>query len=306
VVHVHAPWWLKNPSIVAAARRLNKPIVLSAHGMLNDWSLAQKPWKKRLYRLFVADRMFKRCVIHCTAEEERRQVAKRISSAAMEVIPLVIDRCYFDGNVDPSAAMERWPSLAKADVTRLLFLGRLHPVKSPEIAIAILEWLPNSTLTFAGTGESGYVESLKKLAEILKVADRVRWLGMVGGDLKHSLMASCDLMVLPTQQENFGLAQVEALGFGLQLVTTKETNNWRELQLCGAIIADRTVNAFVDAIVKNESNEVGRAERLKAQRVKLRDWIAPDKIAMQYIQMYRRCAPKAANTSLPCEVASNV
>jgi len=306
VVHIHAPWWLKNPSIVAAASRLHKPVVLSAHGMLNDWSLAQKPWKKRLYRLFIADRMFKRCVIHCTAEEERRQVAKRISSAAMEVIPLVIDRCYFGGVVDPTAAMERWPSLAKADVTRLLFLGRLHPVKSPEIAIAILEWLPNSTLTIAGTGEPAYVGSLKKLAENIGVADRVRWLGMVGGDLKHSLMASCDLMVLPTQQENFGLAQVEALGCGLRLVTTKGTNNWRELQQCGAIIADRTVIAFVDAIVKGISNEVGRLERLATQREKLKDWIAPDKIAMQYIEMYRRCAPKAANASIPCEVASTV
>jgi glycosyltransferase involved in cell wall biosynthesis len=288
VLHIHTPWWLKNPFMVKTANLLQKTVVISSHGMLNDWSLRQKRWKKWIYRKLIADRMFGQCVLHCTAEEELRQVLKRIVFRSVEVIPLILDSCYFEGDLNPLPAQSKWQSLTANGTMKLLFLGRVHPVKSPEIAIGVLSHLANSTLMIAGTGDALYIESLKRLAERLGVADRVHWLGMVTGQLKNSLLANCDFMILPTQQENFGLSQVEALGSGLRLITTKGTNNWQELERCGGTVVERSVPAFVDAIARGQLDATSKRDRLDNQRKYLMDWIGPKKITSEYVKMYQR------------------
>ena len=297
VLHIHTPWWLKNPFVVHTAGLCKKTVVLSSHGMLNDWSLRQKRWKKLVYRTLIADRMFRKCVVHCTAEEERRQVVKRIDFRSVEVIQLILDSCYFEGDLDPQPAQNHWQFLKDEDKTKLLFLGRIHPVKSPEVSIGVLTYVPDSILVIAGPGEASYVDSLKRLSESLGVADRVHWLGMVTGSLKTSLLANCNFMILPTQQENFGLAQVEALGSGLRLITTRGTNNWQELESCGGRIVERSVQSFVDAIIQMRMDKVSQRERLNSQRKLLLDWIGPQKLTRQYIEMYRRYSSASSGAS---------
>ena len=46
VVHIHALWEEVQFQAAKLARTLGKPYVISAHGMLDPWSLAQSKWKK--------------------------------------------------------------------------------------------------------------------------------------------------------------------------------------------------------------------------------------------------------------------
>jgi len=286
VVHLHTPWWTQNLRLVEIARRLGKPVFLSSHGMLDDWSMEQKPFKKYLYMKFFGERMIRKCVVHCTAKSEKEQVLKRTSPLAVEVIPLVIDEKYLSGSPEVNTALSRWPFLEDPFSKKLLFLGRVDPKKGVDVAINALASLPSTILCIAGPGEVSYINQLKELATQLGVADRVRWLGSVYNQEKDSLLAACDCMVLPTQQENFGLVLVEGLSMGMHVVTTAGTDIWQEIQHCGGIIAERTPDAFAKAVKSCLAVSTSSSERLDSQRRRLRDWLDPETTVDTYIRMY--------------------
>jgi glycosyltransferase involved in cell wall biosynthesis len=294
ILHLHTPWWLRNPGLVQLAVDLQKPVVLSVHGMLDDWSVRQKAWKKWGYLQMVAAKMMRRCIVHCTAEDERRQVLKRIVPLATEVLPLIIDKHYFTLEPNPGLAGVRWPYLESDQRRKLLFLSRIHPKKSLDIAIRALVHLRDCILTVAGPGEAAYVRSLQQLAEELGVAARIQWLGAVYGEEKDSLLSTHDCMLLPTQQENFGLVQVEGLAMGMQVITTFGTDIWRELRGCGAIVVERTPQAMSEAVRVCLADRTDRQQRMIYQRQKLLEWIEPDHTARKYIAMYEKYVQKDA------------
>jgi glycosyltransferase involved in cell wall biosynthesis len=61
---------------------------------------------------------------------------------------------------------------------------------------------------------------------------------MLQGDLKWGAFYSSDAFVLPSHQENFGVAVAEALGCGLPVLISDKVNIWREVQEDGAGIVE--------------------------------------------------------------------
>jgi teichuronic acid biosynthesis glycosyltransferase TuaC len=60
--------------------------------------------------------------------------------------------------------------------------------------------------------------ALERLAAQLGVADRIEWLGQLDPDDALSELASCHVMALPSLDEAFGVAYVEALACGLPAI----------------------------------------------------------------------------------------
>ena len=80
VVHLHEPWILENRHLARLARTHGKPYVVTVHGMLDDWSMARKRFKKRFYLALGGTRFLERAArVHCTADAERQQAAKWFS-----------------------------------------------------------------------------------------------------------------------------------------------------------------------------------------------------------------------------------
>ncbi len=67
--------------------------------------------------------------------------------------------------------------------------------------------------------------------------DRVIFPGMLSGDAKWGAFYGCQAFILPSHQENFGIAIVEALGCGKPVLITKKVNIWREIEENGASIS---------------------------------------------------------------------
>ena len=57
---------------------------------------------------------------------------------------------------------------------------------------------------------------------------------MLQGDLKWGAFHASDAFVLPSHQENFGIAVAEALGCGLPALISDKVNIWREVEADGA------------------------------------------------------------------------
>ncbi|MAB82955.1 MAG: hypothetical protein CMJ24_05910 [Phycisphaerae bacterium] len=292
VVHIHALWCLSNPQIATISRTTGTPWVLSIHGMLDDWSMAVRGLKKRIFLRTIIRKMVSGAAsILATAEEERRQAAKWLPRDP-DVIPLVMD-------------MEPYAETPTADLARaefgdstdpvVLFLSRVHEKKSIETlidAITIMKERGNRVrLLIAGTGDKNYLEAMKERARDRNVSDQVEFLGMVVGDLKLSLFAMADLFALATQQENFGLVYPEAMLCGTPVITTRGTDIWRELDESGMSIVERTPEAFADGMATMLlGREDGLPELGRRGREYVQKWLAPDAIAEQYETLYQRAA----------------
>ncbi|MDP6542141.1 MAG: glycosyltransferase [Phycisphaerales bacterium] len=292
VTHIHAMWDLSNPQVAKVCKRTKTPWVLSIHGMLDDWSMSQRKLKKVIY-LATAGKILVRdtTVFHTTAAEEKRQVTKWLKHDNISVIPCIVDLAPYQTVPNPQLALNEF---GKSENPTALFLSRVHEKKSIETLIDAVVLLKKRgtpvRLFVAGTGEQAYIDTLKLRAEKVGVSDDVIFLGMVVGDLKLSLFAMADVFVLPTQQENFGLVYPEAMLCETPVVGTKGTDIWRELEVGGAIIADRTPIAFADAIEELVSDKELAKTRGKSGRKQMLKWLDTDTVARQCETMYEEAA----------------
>jgi glycogen(starch) synthase len=115
----------------------------------------------------------------------------------------------------------------RGDGFRLLFVGRLWEAKGVDTAVEALAALGRrhgvpASLTVAGPAEhTDYVEALRRRADELGIADRVRWAGPVPRERLLDLYASHDCLVFPSVYgEPFGIVQLEAMAVGCAVVGT--------------------------------------------------------------------------------------
>jgi glycosyltransferase involved in cell wall biosynthesis len=296
VVHLHCVWSIANLQIAAACRAMGVPYVVSAHGMLDDWSMSQGQLKKKLYMRLGGRTMLSRAArVHCTAQGELDQAQRWFPAERGFVTPYLMDLGDFRTLPGEGLATEAFACVreAKASGTPIvLFLSRVHHKKGIEVLVEAAAQLrergQRACYVIAGTGEKGYIDSLMALTRSLGVADMFHFVGMVKGATKISLYKAADLFALPTSQENFGLVLTEAMACNTPVVTTRGTDIWKDIEGSGAgVIAQATGAAFADAI----GNLLADRQTLATMAAKARPWVfnnfSEDVLTSRFEQMYR-------------------
>jgi glycosyltransferase involved in cell wall biosynthesis len=295
VLQLHGAWERPNMQIAAVARRMGVPYCVSLRGMLDDWCMAQRGFKKRLYLALGGRKVLERAAfVHCTADAELEQSGKWFPRGRGRVVPNLIDLSQFETLPGPDLARKRWPALT-GDGPNLLFLSRIHVKKGIEHLLGamprIAEAHPGTHLFIAGTGDDAYLASMQQLAEQQGIANRTHFVGHVGGDEKLSLYEAADLFVLPTSQENFGFVQYEALACGTPVMTTKLVDTWREIVGSGGGIAvDQSADAIVEGISPLLGGRAHLAEMGRLGRAWVFDHLSVERIAGELEAMYRDAA----------------
>lgn len=294
VVHLHTPWAVGNLQLAASLRRQRIPYIVSIHGMLDGWSMAQKPLKKRTFLTLGGRRfLYEAARVHFTAEEERRQALAWIPAARRRavVVPLTVDLSQFDQLPGPDTARAKFKALDSGEPT-VLFLSRLHPKKGVELLLDAATQLHAAGARFqlvvAGPADdAAYVAALQRQAAVGGLGDRVHFPGMVRGVEKLSLYQAADVFVLPTHQENFGLVLVEAMACETPVVTTRGTDIWRELEAGGAVIVDRSAPSIAAAIGEILGDRKTARHRAQRGRAFVYQWLDRRRVMEQYEQLYR-------------------
>lgn len=125
------------------------------------------------------------------------------------------------------------------NIPYILFLSRIHPKKGIDILIKAYEKLAKKLANFAefprlviaGPGmETPYgLEMYKMVTNSPAIRNAVYFPGMLTGNAKWGAFYHSTFFVLPSHQENYGIAVVEAMACGKAVLLTKQVNIWREI-----------------------------------------------------------------------------
>lgn len=231
LVHVNGIWSPQNWGFQKIAQELGIKVVLSPHGMLEPWILAQNPWKKKLgLFLYQKKAIEKADYLHATATMEASSIRALGFKNLICIIPNGIDLS------DVKKAKTEYGT------KKMIFLSRIHPKKGIELLVEAWANVDSSgwTLEIAGNGDSEYIKELSGSVQQLK---NVNFVGAKFGEAKWDFLRSADVMVLPTHSENFGIVVAEALAAGVPVITTTGTP-WEDLKThqCGWWIDLSVVN----------------------------------------------------------------
>lgn len=164
------------------------------------------------------------------------------------------------------AFLERCPELKNRPY--LLFLSRIHEKKGVDLLIKAYSEIVRNTinkievatiedpevgelkdpelpvLVVAGPGlETFYGESMQQLADEFNFLNTsVLFPGMLTSEAKWGAFYGCEAFLLPSHQENFGIAVVEALACNKPVLISNQVNIWQEIEAAGCgLVAEDTL-----------------------------------------------------------------
>ncbi len=223
-VHIHGLWQMSTSVAARAARAARKPYLISAHGMLEAWALANKRRKKALYTaLFERKNLQDAACLHALTEAEAGDYRRFGLKNPIAVIPNGVS---VPLEASPEPFFERFPALRGKRL--ILFLGRIHFKKGLDIlaeawARVSRQW-PEAQLVLAGPDFEHTQSAVEKRLAELGVAERVSFTGMLGTELKWSALAAAECFVLPSYSEGLSVSVLEAMGMGLPVIVTEQCN----------------------------------------------------------------------------------
>ena len=238
-VIVSGLWQYNGLGVWRALRRTDTPYFVFPHGMLDPWfkrAYPLKHLKKWLYWPWADYRVLRDAkAVLFTSEEERRAARESfwLYRCREKVVSYGIAPPPGDAEIQKRTVLEKFPELRGKRV--LLFLGRIHEKKGCDLLLKAFAKIlaapdPNLRLVFAGPDQTGWTHELRSLADRLQISNQIHWPGMVSGDLKWGMLRLADAFVLPSHQENFGIAVAEALACGTPVLISNKVNIWREIE----------------------------------------------------------------------------
>jgi D-inositol-3-phosphate glycosyltransferase len=220
---VHSHYWLSGQVGWLARDRWAVPLVHTAHTLaavknaaLADGDAPEPPLRAVGEQQVVdeADRL----IVNTEHEAQQLVSVHRADPERIDVVHPGVDLDTFTPG-DKRAARY---ALGVADSERVVaFVGRIQPLKAPDVLLRAAAKLPDVLVLVAG-GPSGSglaaPDGLVRLADELGIADRVTFLPPQSREQLVNVYRAADLVAVPSYSESFGLVAVEAQACGTPVV----------------------------------------------------------------------------------------
>jgi glycosyltransferase involved in cell wall biosynthesis len=240
-VIVHGLWqYCGRATRQALAGRM--PYMVFTHGMLDPYfkrAFPQKHLKKWLYWVpfeYWVLRDAYRVLFTSPAEKVLAEESFWMHHWKPHVVPYGVS----GPPSDPSILRETfYQQCAEVRGRRfLLYLGRIHRKKGCDLLMEafgkVAQQDPGLDIVMAGPDQQGWRGELEQIATAAGVQNRIHWPGMLTGDSKWGAFYACEAFVLPSHQENFGIAVAEALSCGKPVLLSDKVNIAEDIANDGA------------------------------------------------------------------------
>ena len=217
IIHYFGGWTYFHIKVLFLSFIFKKKTIITPMGIFEKWSLSEKIIKKflalQVYQKFILN---KANVIHATSETEKENLKKISTNKNIVRIPHGINEMsiqnkkFFEGNKK-----------------KALFFSRLHKKKG--ISELVDTWIKINNndweLHIYGPDYDNYK---KQLSDKIKNNKSILIFDPVFKN-KDKIFQNYDLFILPSKSENFGYVVLEAMQFGLPILTTNATP-WEMLE----------------------------------------------------------------------------
>lgn len=222
---LHANYWLSGRAAHRLKHQLQLPLVCTFHTLarvkadVGEFEPAGRV-DAEAEIIGCADRL----LASCQAEADQLVDLYGAAPDRIEIVPPGVDHAFFSPGYAPGERAGARAALGLGDAPMLLFVGRIQPLKRAGLAVAALAAMGrrDATLVIVGgpSGADGERElaSVRALAEVAGVADRVRFVPPQPHHLLSSWYRAADLVVVPSRSESFGLVALEAAACGTPVV----------------------------------------------------------------------------------------
>jgi len=164
---------------------------------------------------------------------------------------------------------------------RFLYVGRFHPLKGTHLLLEAFARanIAGARLTLIGSGREE--SRLRQLAQTLKIADHLEWVGQVPRVQLHDWYRSHDVLVAPSLYESGGLVVLEAMAEGTPaIVLDVGGHSISVADGCGFRIStdghdDQVINRLVAAMTAyaNDFDRIQKdGERARQQVIRHYEW----------------------------------
>lgn len=296
VVHLMGHWTVINALMYMAARIKNKPYAVCPAGALPLFGRSKM--LKSIYNIVVGKKIVRNASawISITNDEKSQFLSYGVDTRKITVIPNGVNASDFT-SMDDTGIRKR---LGLGGSSFILFLGRLNPIKGPDILLdaflEISEKIPHVHLVFAGP-DGGLKESLVRKTKKTAASKKVHFAGYVGGDDKSSLYHAADIVVIPSRQEAMSIVVLESGICGTPVIMTDVCGFPQMSEEGAAIEVKADVNDISGAIVELVGDEQKRSQMGKAAKefvVNRYTWRA---VAKQYLVHYNKLLATENTTS---------
>jgi glycosyltransferase involved in cell wall biosynthesis len=251
LVHIHGLWRPGLRAILRESLRRSCPYVITPHGMLARWSLAQKPVRKKIALALSWRSLIRRAsFVHALTQAEARDFGALGIACPVDVVP---NGCFLEemGELPaPGSFHAAHPELGGHPF--ILFLGRLHYVKRADWLVRAFAKLaatvPDVRLVLAGP-DCGTRPQIEQEVKTLGLGSRVHFVGPLYGQQKYAAMVDARCFCQPSVYETFSMSILEAMACGLPPVITRGCN-FDEVGTSGSGLVVDSEDELSDALRK--------------------------------------------------------
>lgn len=245
LVHIHSSFggsFYRKLPFVCMASIFNIPIINHIHGseIANLYINASEKKKK------IVENCFNKCRYLVVLSEEWKKKLEVVKTKT------------------PKIVIENYSTIHKECLKRknhqdktILFLGFITELKGcfdiPDIAKKVIEQNANVKFILAGSGE---IEKLQAIIEEKGISQYFSFPGWVRKEEKENLLKNADIFLLPSYTEAMPMSILEAMGYGLPIVTTNVGGIPQLVEdgKNGYMTDPGNIDSFVKAILKLISN----------------------------------------------------
>lgn len=305
VVHLSGHWTLLNALVYLACKQLRVPYLFCPAGALAPFGRSLR--LKHAYERIVG-RQLEQSAAACVAVTDAECVDFKNCGVAAEriaVIPNGIDIADYRLE-DPALASEQFrQSAGVGNAPFVLFLGRLNPIKGPDLLLRAFmnleERFQHVHLVLAGP-DGGMQAELAEMAQKGEIADRVHFVGYVSGSQKTAALKAAHMLAIPSRREAMSIVVLEGGVCGCPVLFTDTCGLNALAQQEAGTMVPATAPALANALASLLDNDRYRAEAARRLQVIVQQHYLWEAQAQRYVALMNKVVGQSSPLSVGAAV----
>ena len=256
------------PPLPLGLAAMRPPYIIEPHGALHDacFKMGRRRTEQLFLRLSLRKDLQQAGCVLVSSRQEQEHLARLLPGVRAVCLPHGVDLPEKDRSDAAQALLAEFPQLRGKRV--VLFLGRIHAIKRPELIVEATVLLrkayPQLMVLMAGP-DGGALDVVRAAACRHGLEKALVVTGFLQGDRKEGAFSLAELLVLASTKENFGLVVTEAMAHALPVVVTRGVGSHAYVdESGGGLTVEGHAAALADGIrivLENDPRAIGQRGR---------------------------------------------